>query len=413
MGLECANGGRNMPTQSFAFSGHDEIVELYNKAQHVLEQLREQGIDKETGEKQAPRFAISKAAELVGRTASAIREAEKELRLPTRERTANNRRVNYTLGDLNHMRHVFGTRPWRDPNDPLAILAVQNFKGGVGKSTIAVHLAQYLAIRGYRVLLMDCDSQASTTMMFGLVPDRDVDENATLYGYLHDEGMIGLKPLLRKTHFDNLWLLPANLKLYNAEYEIAAFIAQHGRDGYAFIDKIGQAIETVADEFDVVILDPPPALGMISLSVLTAANAMVIPMPPSMIDFSSTASFLSMLASTMQQLASLRGRSPVYNFVRLVASKADDNKSMHREIIRMAQRLFGSAMLRSSLKDSAEIDNASSRLSTVYELDRPITSHEVHSRCVGHLNAVNLEIETEIRRTWPSHHAGLMREGLL
>ena len=402
-----------MPNQSFAFSGHDEIVELYDKAQHVLEQLREQGIDKETGEKQAPRFAISKAAELVGRTASAIREAEKELRLPTRERTSNNRRVNYTLGDLNHMREVFGTQPWRDPNDPLAILAVQNFKGGVGKSTIAVHLAQYLAIRGYRVLLMDCDSQASTTMMFGLVPDRDVDENATLYGYLHDEGMIGLKPLLRKTHFDNLWLLPANLKLYNAEYEIAAFIAQHGRDGYAFIDKIGQAIETVADDFDVVILDPPPALGMISLSVLTAANAMVIPMPPSMIDFSSTASFLSMLASTMQQLASLRGRSPVYNFVRLVASKADDNKSMHREIIRMAQRLFGSAMLRSSLKDSAEIDNASSRLSTVYELDRPITSHEVHSRCVGHLNAVNLEIEIEIRRTWPSHHAALMKDGLL
>jgi chromosome partitioning protein len=402
-----------MVETSSDFNGHDEIVELYNKAQHVLGQLREQGIDSETGEKQAPRFAISKAAELVGRGASAIREAEKEGRLPTRERTASNRRVNYTLADLNHMRDVFGTRPWRDPGDPLAILAVQNFKGGVGKSTIAVHLAQYLAIRGYRVLLMDCDSQASTTMMFGLVPDRDVDEMATLYGYLHDEGMIGLRPLLRKTHFDNLWLLPANLKLYNAEYEIAAFIAQNGREGYAFIDKIGEAIATVADDFDVVIMDPPPALGMISLSVLTAANAMVIPMPPSMIDFSSTASFLSMLASTMQQLAQLRGRSPAYNFVRLVASKADDNKSMHREIIKMAQRLFGSAMLRASLKDSAEIDNASSRLSTVYELDRPITSHEVHSRCVGHLNAVNGELELEIRRTWPSQAAALRREGVI
>jgi chromosome partitioning protein len=402
-----------MAEQASDFSGHDEIIELYNKAQHVLGQLREQGIDSQTGEKMAPRFAISKAAELVGRGASAIREAEKEGRLPQRERTATNRRVNYTLADLNHMREVFGTRPWRDPADPLAILAVQNFKGGVGKSTIAVHLAQYLAIRGYRVLLLDCDSQASTTMMFGLVPDRDIDENATLYGYLHDEGMIGLKPLLRRTHFDNLWLLPANLKLYNAEYEIAGYIAQHGREGYAFIDKIGEAIATVADDFDIVILDPPPALGMISLSVLTAANAMVIPMPPSMIDFSSTASFLSMLASTMQQLARLRGKSPIYNFVRLVASKADDNKSMHREIIKMAQRLFGSAMLRASLKDSAEIDNASSRLSTVYELDRPITSHEVHSRCVGHLNAVNSEIELEIRRTWPSHAAALRKEGLI
>jgi len=250
-------------------------------------------------------------------------------------------------------------------------------------------------------------------MMFGIVPDTDLDENATLYGYLHDEGMVGLKPLLRRTHFDNLWLLPANLKLYNAEYEIAAHLARHGRDGFAFIDKISEAIDSVADDFDIVILDPPPALGMISLSVLTAANAMVIPMPPSMIDFSSTASFLSMLATTMAQLEELRGKRPIYNFVRLVASKTDDNKSMHREILKLAQRLFGSAMLRASLKDSAEIDNASSRLNTVYELERPITSHEVHSRCLGHLNAVNEEIELEIRRTWPSHEARLRKEGAI
>src|SRR3546814_2123268 len=64
---------------------------------------------------------------------------------------------------LNDMRGTFGTRPWRAPSDPVSVLAVQNFKGGVGKSTTAVHLAQNLAIRGYRVLLIDCDSQASAT----------------------------------------------------------------------------------------------------------------------------------------------------------------------------------------------------------------------------------------------------------
>lgn len=393
--------------------GHEEVVDLYERAQRVLDRLREQGVDEATGEKLAPRFPISRAADLVGRGASAIREAERDGRLPSPARTATGRRESYRLSDLNQMREIFGTRPWRAPSDPLTVLAVQNFKGGVGKSTIAVHLAQYLAIRGYRVLLMDCDSQASMTMMFGIVPDADLSENDTLYGYLHDEGLVGIRPLLRRTHFDNLWLLPANLKLYNAEYEIAAYIAKHGRDGYAYIDKISQAIETVAEDFDVVILDPPPALGMISLSVLTAANAMIIPMPPSMVDFSSTASFLSMLASTMQQLEALRGRSPVYSFVRLVASKVSDNKSMHREIMRMSQRLFGNAMLRASLRDSAEIDNASSRLASVYELDRPITSYEVHARCLTHLNAVNLEIETEIRRTWPSHARALRKEGLL
>ena len=81
------------------------------------------------------------------------------------------------------MRGTFGTRPWRAPSDPVSILAIQNFKGGVGKSTTAVHLAQNLAIRGYRVLLIDCDSQASATTLFGYVPDLDLSEDETLYPY--------------------------------------------------------------------------------------------------------------------------------------------------------------------------------------------------------------------------------------
>jgi chromosome partitioning protein len=129
-------------------------------------------------------------------------------------------------------------------------------------------------------------------------------------------------------------------------------------------------------------------------------------------DFSSTAAFLAMLDETLTQLAS-RDLAPDLNFVRIVASKVDENKSMQKELLALMRQVFGLAMIRTPMKDSAEIDNASSRLSTVYELDRPITSHEVHARCVGHLNAVNAEIELEIRRTWPSHTAALRKEGLI
>lgn len=379
----------------------DKISRLHSNALKVLKGLQAQAKSDHTGLKTAPTFQISRAAQLVGRSASAIREAEKDGRLPQRERTGSGHRVQYSLKDLDDMRAVFGTRPWRDQTDPIAAISISNFKGGVGKSTTAVNLAQYLAIRGYRVLLVDCDSQASTTMLFGYVPDAQLGEADTLYGYLHDTPLDGLRSIVRKTHFHNLDLIPANLQLYNLEYEMAAYMAQNA-NGVDIIDFLAQALDTIQEDYDVIIMDPPPALGMMSMGVMQAANAMIIPMPPSMLDFSSTASFLEMLKKTIRSLGQLTGKRPLYNFVKVVGSKVDDTKSMHREILEMTRSLFGDSMLRAAIKTSAEIDNASSRMKTVYELDRPVTSHEVYTRCMTVLNAVNHEIEQEILQTWPS-----------
>src|SRR3546814_2848550 len=92
-----------------------------------------------------------------------------------------------------------------------------------------LHLAQYLAIKGYRVALIDCDSQASATTLFGYVPDLDLTEEDTLYPFLRHDDMESLDYALRKTHFDGLELVPANLRLFQSEYEIAARM-EIGRD---------------------------------------------------------------------------------------------------------------------------------------------------------------------------------------
>ena len=97
----------------------------------------------------------------------------------------------------------------------------------------------------------------------------------------------------------------------------------------------------MVEDYDVVIMDPPPALGMVSMAVLQAANAMVIPVPPSVIDFSSTVSFLDMARTTMEQLESAGGRGrPAYNFIRMVGSRVDESKSVQSELLQMMRSVL-------------------------------------------------------------------------
>jgi len=391
-----------------------ELVEsLYDRSIEVVSRLRARG---DTGEgeggkpiRRSPPFSMTRTSELVGRTGAAIREAEKDGRLPAVPRTQSGRRVGYTLAEINHMREVFGTRPWREAGDPLSVIAVQNFKGGVGKSTVSVHLAQYLAMRGYRVCLIDCDSQGSSTTMLGYIPDIDIAEDDTLYPFIREAEMSSLAYAVRETHWDGLYLIPANLRLYSAEYEMAARIA---RSQPMLLDRVAQGVASIADHFDVVILDPPPALGTVSLSVMRAATALLVPVPPTVVDFASTTSFLAMLHESMGVLAE-RGLPIDLQWIRFVATRADEQKSMQRELLQVMRNLFGESMLRAVLRDSAEIDNASARMMSVYELEQPVTSRETYLRCLTHLNAVNSEVETQVRLTWPSHAARLRTEGVI
>ena len=374
----------------------------------VMERLRETVFAPGGVKELNRRFSISEAATMVGRSTTSIRQAEQSGRLPTPALGKRGRRRGYTLPEVNRMRRVFGTLPWRDPEtDDALVLAVQNFKGGVGKSTLTAHLAQYLALRGYRVCVIDCDPQGSTTSLFGINPDYDLDVNDTLHPFFHGDREM-LEYAVRDTYWDQLSLVPSNLSLYNAEYFVAARLP--GNPG--MLDRLRRGIAGIKQRFDVVVVDPPPALGMISLSVLRAANALIVPCRPATIDFGSTAHFFTMMLDALETLER-HGLSGRYKFLQVLANDMDEGKSAHARITAMMQQVYGARMMSTVMKDSAEIDNACGRLMTVYELEAPITSRDVHRRAKVYLDAVNREIETLIRKTWPSHQDALRQEGLV
>ncbi len=388
--------------------GIDQIRTIEADSYSVIERLREAVFAPDGQKNLDRRFTISEVAEMVGRSTTAIRQAETAGRLPEPKVSEKGRRSGYSLPEVNHMREVFGTRPWRNPEtDEALVVAIQNFKGGVGKSTVSAHLAQYLGLAGYRVLVVDCDPQGSTTSLFGINPDYDLDEDGTLYPFFVGE-RDSIKYAVRETYWDQISIVPSNLSLYNAEY----FIAAKARGNADMFDKLRRGIDGVKHDYDVIVIDPPPALGMISLSVLRAANALIVPCRPATIDFGSTAHFFTMLIEALETLEEV-GMESSYQFLKVLVNDMDEGKSAHARITGMMQQVYGSHMLSTVMKDSAEIDNACGRLMTVYELEGPITSREVHKRAKVYLDSVNREIETLIRKTWPSHTERLREEGLI
>jgi len=198
--------------------GLDRLTALSDRASDIIERLRGQVYAPGTKKTLNIRFNVKTAAEMVGRTDKAIREAEDAGRLPEPDKDPKTgRRTGYSLAQVTH----------RQPDEAPLVMAVQNFKGGVGKSTVVCHLAQFLALKGYRVCVIDCDSQASTTTIFGLNPDVDVDEEEdTLYPFFQHGGPADLSYALRATYWPGIAMIPANLGLYDAEYEFAARMAR-------------------------------------------------------------------------------------------------------------------------------------------------------------------------------------------
>ncbi|PAK76925.1 AAA family ATPase [Acetobacter fabarum] len=378
----------------------DEIATLAHAGEQMIERLRKRAFLPDVRKALNLRFGIAEAAQLLGCSTNRIRMAEDDGRLPLPGQTETGRRLGYTIEELQTMRTVLGASPARSETDSPAVIAVQNFKGGVGKSTVTVHLAHYCAIQGYRVLVVDCDSQATTTTLFGFNPHFNISRHETLYPYLSIEPtQTDLNYAVKSTPWPNIDLIPSNLELFDVEYELAAT----GGDGQSILAtrfrKLKQGLADIGRNYDIILLDPPPALGTISLAVMQSANALLVPLAATIPDFCSTVQFLSMMDQVIEQLTSA-GFSIDYQFVRLVCSKFTSNDPAHAMVREIMTKTFGSALLPTPILESAEISHAAIRMMSVYELDKAIGSAKTHKRCRANLDEVMSQVEVLIKEMW-------------
>lgn len=376
------------------------IGELADAGERMIERLRRKAFLPESRKGLNVRYGIAEAAQLLGCSTNRIRMAEEDGRLPSPPASDNGRRLGYTVEELLNMRQVLGASPARSDSDTPAIIAVQNFKGGVGKSTVTTHLAHYFAVQGYRVLVVDCDSQATTTTLFGFNPHFNIQREETLYPYLSiDPTQADLLYAVKRTPWPNVDLIPSNLELFDVEYELAAAGADGGSVLAARFRKLKQGLNDLARNYDVVILDPPPALGTISLAVMQAANALLVPLAATTPDFCSTVQFLSMMHQVLAQLEQA-GIEVDYSFVRLICSKFDGNDPSHAMVRAIMEQSFGPALLPVPILESAEISHAAMRMMTVYELEKAIGTPRTHKRCRANLDEALGQVEQLVRAGW-------------
>lgn len=349
-------------------------------------------------------FSSGEAAKLIGIADGYLRQLSLGGKGPQPE-IGNAGRRSYTLGQINQLRALLeeggkGKRyiQHRRDGEHCQVLAAVNFKGGSGKTTTAAHLAQFLALRGYRVLAVDLDPQASLTALHGLQPEFDIGENQTLYGAIrYDSARRPLKNIVRPTYFPGLDLVPANLELMEFEHDTPKALVEG--EGEPFYGRIATALGEVQDNYDVMVLDCPPQLGFLTLGALCAATSVLITVHPQMLDVMSMCQFL-LMASDLLSVVQEAGADLDYDVLRYVVTRYEPSDGPQTQMVAFMRSLFRERVLTNIMLKSTAISDAGLSKQTLYEIGRENFTRSTYDRAIESLDAVNGEIENLMAQAW-------------
>ena len=363
-------------------------------------------------EKELRLFSAGEAARFLGITTGYLRKMHLTHAIPDVHATVRANRY-YSAEAIDTIRAVLETnaktpgsyRKGRKAGEPLAVLAVATFKGGAGKTTMAIHVAQYLALNGYRVLAIDLDPQASLTSYFGIRPEVDLEGSCTLYDGIRYEDPLPLSDCVRPTYFHNLDLIPADLQLHTFEHETPLWMLEQRqrpegeRDPFAFYQRLGVALSDVEADYDVVILDCPPSLGFITLCGLCAATGLLITVVPAMLDIESLSSFMRMTGELLEAIDQ-NGLSMRWDFQKFVLSRYEPHDGPQMQLAAFLRNLFGADVLRAEMLKSTAIGDAGLTRQALWEVDRHLMNRQTYDRALEAITAVGAEVEALVHQGW-------------
>ncbi|MAQ45234.1 MAG: ATPase [Confluentimicrobium sp.] len=348
----------------------------------------------------------------------------------------------FTLEDVLRLRDHFAAegvasreyRPWRPEGLPAKVIAVANFKGGVGKTSTAAHLAMSAALDGYRVLVIDLDSQGSmTSIMNGQVSDewqtafpllaKDYAQHVEAENRVREaEGLsplpfdetlsearqVSARDIIQPTHWPNIDLIGAQLNLYWAEFQVPVWRMQ--LRSWPLWDALTSCLEdeNLLNEYDIVLLDTPPALGYLTINALAAADILLVPLGASFLEFDSTGRFFDMLYSTFASIedgenaARRRDGLPEMRFewdaVRALVTRFDANQQT--DLANVIQAYFGDFMTTYRQEFTAMVGQAGEQVNGIYEADYREYNRDTYVRGRETFDRTWAEVKEVLLGTW-------------
>jgi chromosome partitioning protein len=337
-----------------------EVLAQAGRVQAVVSQVRGAMLAPEN-RKTPPRFYTGDVMSLTGLDKNAMDVAIRKRALPVGKLGVGNRRE-FALEELQAWVRHYRADALRPAGTHAVTIAVANFKGGVTKTTTALTLAQGLSLRGHRVLVIDTDPQGSLTTLFGILPDTEVRRDDTMLP-LVEGAQDSLRYAVRPTYWSGIDLVAAAPLLFGAEFELSGRMVMDAGFQYWRVLELG--LQDLRADYDVIIMDTPPALSYMTINVLMAADGILMPLPPNALDFASSAQFWQLFGDLTARLPAAQDKR--FDFISILPTRVETTDAAGSTVREWMAAAYAEKLLPVEIPKSAAAGAASANFGTVYD----------------------------------------------
>ena len=377
------------------------IAEQAERAVAMMHEIRSAMLAP-TARKVPPKFNLSQLAALCGIEKGSLSHRMGRGDLPAGQLNPSGSRREFSLAQARRWIREYRRDSLRPAGAEAVTIAIGNFKGGVSKTTTAVTLAQGLTLLGHKVLVIDTDPQGSLTTLFGILPDTEVEEHDTILP-LAMGSETSIRYAIRPTYWDGIDLVAAAPVLFGAEFALPA--RQTQEPGFEFWRVLDLGIDDVRADYDVIVIDTPPALSYTTINAFMAANGIIMPLPPNALDFASAAQFWSLFADLTNELITKRGLSKAFDFIHVLLARVDSSDAASNIVRQWIGQTYAEKVLPVEIPKTAVTATSSVEFGTVYDISRYDGNARTFKRARDAYDTFVSHIEGSIQSVWQGQAA--------